>query len=201
MQAFIANGWAHRVVDPDNSVHSAGKAEPLTTTWEIPPNIEFKKLQEAFTGTSTQETFCFTNGNIIDYFVTRTSLDGKAKSDFKSINVSALNMFRCGHVHEVMLGYDKHTYIQAKCWPEMKKDRIYKVVLCMDGDVFDVIGAKCGCPAGMGPCGSCKHIAAVCYALEEFSRFGQIPEFLTSTDKLQEWNKPRQKKLSIMPVQ
>jgi len=35
--------------------------------------------------------------------------------------------------------------------------------------VYDVIGAKCRCPAGKGPCGSCKHIAAVCYALEEFS--------------------------------
>ena len=130
MQAFIANGWAHRVVDPDNFVHSAGKAEPFTTTWEIPSNIEFKKLQEAFTGTSTQETFFFTNGNTIDYFVTRASFDGKGKSDFKSINVSALNMFRCGHVHEVMLGYDKHIYIQAKCWPEMKKDTQRKHGVC-----------------------------------------------------------------------
>ena len=42
----------------------------------------------------------------------------------------------------------------------------------MDVDVYNVIGAKCGCPAGKGPCGSCKHIAAVCYALEEFSHFG-----------------------------
>ena len=147
-----------------------------------------------------QKIFCFTNGNIIDYFVTCTTVDSMARSDYKSINSSALNMFRCGHVHEILIGYDKHIYTQAKCWSEMKKDRIYKVVLCMDADVYDVIGAKCGCPAGKGPCGSCKHIAAVCYALEEFSRFGQIPELLTSTDKLQEWNKPCQRKPPIIPV-
>lgn len=30
----------------------------------------------------------------------------------------------------------------------MGKDRVYKVVLCMDANVFDVIGAECGFPAG-----------------------------------------------------
>ena len=49
-------------------------------------------------------------------------------------------MFQCCHVHEVMIGYDNQFYIQVKCWPETKMARIYKVVLCMDGDVFDVIG-------------------------------------------------------------
>lgn len=29
---------------------------------------------------------------------------------------------------------------------------------------------------------------------------GQIPGFVTSTEKLQEWNKPRRKKLETMPV-
>ena len=114
------------------------------------------------------------------------------------INSSALNMFRCGHVQDIMIGYDKHIYLQAKCLPEMRKDRIYKVVLCMDANVFDVVGAECGCPAGKGPCGSCKHIAAVCYALEEFSRLGKLPEFATCTNRLQAWNKPRQKKVPII---
>ena len=49
MQAFVANGWAHKVVDPDNYVRIAGKAEPLTSTWKI-PELKKKQLQEAFTG-------------------------------------------------------------------------------------------------------------------------------------------------------
>ena len=46
----------------------------------------------------------------------------------------------------------------------------------------------------------CKHIGALCYALEEFSRLRKLPEFLTCTEKLQEWNRPRPKKLAIIPV-
>ena len=99
-----------------------------------------------------------------------------------------------------MIGYDKHIYIQAKCLPEMRKDRVYKILLCMDANVYDVIGTECGCPAGKGPCGSCKHIAALCYALEEFSRLGKLPEYVTCTDKLQQWNKPREKKVPIIPL-
>ena len=40
----------------------------------------------------------------------------------------------------------------------------------------------------------------MCYALEEFSRLGKLPDFLTCTDKLQEWNRPRPKKLAVIPV-
>ena len=50
-------------------------------------------------------------------------------------NISALNnTYVCGHghVHEIMIGYDKHIYIQAKCWPE---------IIIMHG-WSDVTGAK-----------------------------------------------------------
>ena len=57
-----------------------------------------------------------------------------------------------------------------------------------------------GGPAGKGPHASCKHVAALCYALEEYSRFRQLPDFLTCTDKLQEWNRLRPKNLDIISV-
>ncbi|XP_041378943.1 uncharacterized protein LOC121391348, partial [Gigantopelta aegis] len=82
----------------------------------------------------------------------------------------------------------------------MKKDHIYKINLVLDKETLDIAQAECGCPAGKGPHASHKHIAALCYALEEFSRFGKLPDFLTSTERLQQWNKPRPKKLEIMPV-
>ena len=59
----------------------------------------------------------------------------------------------------------------------------------------------CGCAAGMGPKASCKHIAALCYALEEFSRLRQLPEFVMCTDKLQSWNRPRPRKLQAISVE
>ena len=82
----------------------------------------------------------------------------------------------------------------------MRKDRIYKLFLFLDLNTSDIISAECGCPAGKGPCASCKHIGALCYALEEFSRLGKLPEFLTATEKLQEWNRPRPKTLTMIPV-
>ena len=189
------------MVDPYNSVHNAGNLNSLATTeWEIPPNLQLVKLQDAARINNRLGMFCFTNGNLIDYFTVQTATDGLPRGDFKSINRSALDMFRCGHVHEIKIGYEKYIYMQAKCWAEMKKSVIYKISLCLDEEVYDVVGAKCGCPAGKGPTGSCKHIAAVCYALEEFSCFGQLPEFLTSTDRQQEWHRPHLGKLNIVPV-
>ena len=90
--------------------------------------------------------------------------------------------------------------MKANCLPEMRKDRVYKILLFLDLESSDIVAAECGCPAGKAPCASCKHIGAMCFALEEFSRFGHLPEFLTCTDQLQQWNRPRPKKLEVIPV-
>lgn len=91
--------------------------------------------------------------------------------------------------------------IRANCLPEIKKDRVYKLVMQLDGQSIEIEGAQCGCPAGRGPKASCKHIAALCYALEDFSRLQQSPDFLTCTDRLQTWNQPRPKKLEPIAVE
>ena len=45
---------------------------------------------------------------------------------------------------------------------------MYKIVLRLDSTSYEIDGAECGCPAGRGPRASCKHIAVLYYALEEF---------------------------------
>ena len=50
----------------------------------------------------------------------------------------------------------------------MKKTIPYTIKLIIDNKSADVEYATCKCPAGTGPKGSCKHIAAMCYALEDF---------------------------------
>ena len=82
--------------------------------------------------------------------------------------------------------------------PAIDEKRSLEMVL---DEISQDVGAKCGCAAGMGPKASCKHIAALCYALEEFSRLRQLPDFLTCTDKLQSWNQPRPRKLPTVPVE
>ena len=96
----------------------------------------------------------------------------------KAINSSAMNLFRCGHIQDIRVRCEKYMVIQAKCVPEMRKDRIHKLILFLDVETSDIVAAECGCPAGRGPYASCKHIGALCYSLEEFSRFGHLPEFL-----------------------
>ena len=66
---------------------------------------------------------------------------------------------------------------------------------------LDVMGGRSGCPAGKGPTASCKHIAVLCYALEEFARVRKLPELLTCTDRLQSWNQPRSRKLKPVPIE
>lgn len=60
--------------------------------------------------------------------------------------------------------------------------------------------ASCACPAGKGPRGSCKHIGALCYALEEFVRLEYTREFETCTSRLQSRNQPRKRKLDSQSV-
>ena len=141
----------------------------------------------------------FTVGNITAYF-TRITLDGKSANDFKSINSKAYPLFRDGHV-QIILAYttEGKTYYQAECLPEMKKNTIYNVRLVL-GRQSDILHAQCGCPAGKGPNGSCKHIAAMCYALEDFSRVHEVRQTVPCTSQLQTWNQPRKRTLEAAGV-
>ena len=79
----------------------SGSSKDLTevdsTVTVSPPTEGWQSIQSAFNTPS--EVPKFSLSNIIYYFVTRTTVDGKAASDFKSINKSAENLFQCGHVH------------------------------------------------------------------------------------------------------
>ena len=91
-------------------------------------------------------------------------------------------------------GNDNKVYLSAVYLPEMRKDCKYKIQVVLSPST-EILFAEDGCPAGKGPTGSCKHIAAFCYALEEFFRLGFTQPFLSCTSRLQTWNHPRQKKL------
>lgn len=143
----------------------------------------------------------FTLANITDYFISRITVDGKSANDFKNMNTKAYPLFKDGHVQNI-IAYtsDDKTYYEADCLPEMKKNTIYKIRLVLSSHKSDVLQAQCGCPAGRGPNGSCKHIAALCYALEEFSRIHQVRENLPCTSQLQAWNQPRKRTLEVAEV-
>ena len=193
VNSYTRNGWDTQVTDPDKPKYDDQGVDRLRY---LGPTNGWETITTAY---STNCHLEFTNAQIISSFVTRTAEDG---SDFKSLNSSAMNLFRCGHVQSIEVCQQvesSNTYLGADCLPEMKKDRVYKVEIKLEGT--DVMWGRCGCPAGKGPTASCKNIAALCYALEEFARVRKLPEFLTCTDRLQSWNQPRPRKLKPLPIE
>ena len=66
---------------------------------------------------------------------------------------------------------------------------------------YDVCYAECGCPAGMGPHSSCKHIASLANALVDFCKLKSLPDNLTCTDRSQQRNQPRGRHIPPIPVE
>ena len=188
MDACIKYGWEKKE-DPTDKAATVLKF----------PDSGWSLFTDTFPNSSCPLSFSMSN--IVTYFVARTVKDSLPAGDFKSINKSAENLFKCGHIQMLQsVTVDGTVFVKANCLPEMKKDRIYVVKIALEKEKFDMLGAECGCPAGRGPHGSCKHIGALAYALADFVRFKKSPEYLTCTDKLQEWNQPRARKVEPLPA-
>ena len=193
VKAFIQYGWADNIVDPDNVsvTNDESYGAPKTDNW-----MDIKEFYK-----SPDDVPRFTNAQIVTYFVTRQVCDSRLCGDFKAINRSAINLFRCGHLQQVeVLNTNDTLWLQAYCLPEMKKDKTYKVELSISRGKWEISSGKCRCPAGKGPAATCKHIGALRYLFMGFCESGTIPEFFTCTQHLQEWNRPRAKKLDAKAV-
>ena len=223
VDAYIRNGWAGKIVDPDKKtwtgvqlIESVSSTLPLCLPGTVSSSqlASAESLQVSETGVDCvagwkplKQTFTqssplnFINAEIVNYFVVWKTVDDLPACDVKRLNSSALGLFRCGNVQDITVSFQNYIYIKASCLPEMRKDRAYKLIFVLGKESFDVLEAKCGCPAGKGPGkgphASCKHIGALCYALKEYTRIGKCPEYVTYTEKLQSWNKPRTKNVKL----
>ena len=171
VKAFIQYGLADSIVDPDNVsvTNDESYGAPKTDNW-----MDIKEFYK-----SPDDVPRFTNAQIVTYFVTRQVCDSRLCGDFKAINRSAINLFRCGYLQQVeVLNTNDTLWLQAYCLPEMKKDKTYKVELSISHGKWEISSGKCRCPAGKGPAATCKHIGAVCYLFMGFCESGTIPEFL-----------------------
>ena len=77
-------------------------------------------------------------------------------------------------------------------------------MLTLEKNTADITNAKCTCPAGQGPFGSCKHLSALCYALEDYVKLRDIAMEVgehSCTSLLQKWNQPRKRRLDSKKVQ
>ena len=143
MRSYIVYGWADNLIDPvggsnevtqDQSLSTAG--EPGDVVW---PADGWCGIGQAWK--SPQAVPCFTNGHIVQYFVTRILIDGLPASDFKSINQSALYLYCCGHVQNIEVCTSARVWIRSIRLPEMKKDEVHKLFVSLDEFSFDVLTA------------------------------------------------------------
>ena len=202
VQSYIDGGLDKDLLDPDNGENIARKRRNLginagnvaadNDVFMFPPHTaQWKGIIDGRTLLPE-----FSLANMMTYFVTRKVCDGQSAGDFKHVNNHSFPLFKAGHIQRIRVikGNDSNVYLSAICLPEMRKDREYKIQVVLSPSA-EILFAEDGCPAGKGPTGSCKHIAAFCYALEEFVRLGFTRPFLSCTSRLQTWNQPRQKKL------
>jgi hypothetical protein len=196
-QCLCKYGWDKNLIDPHGHTKESARSSHTAAPQHCPfPTDGWKQVYK-----SPDAVFRFNNGHIVSYFVTRSVIDGLPAGDFQSINSSAENLFRCGHIQGIEIcPVTTALYISASCLPEMRKYRVYNLSLALN-QLCDITYASCGCPAGMGPSGSCKHIGALCYGFGDFCKSGSTLELLTCTDKLQSWNKPRGRKVDPIPVE
>lgn len=61
----------------------------------------------------------------------------------------------------------------------------------MDKRTGDTLNSDCECPAGKGPHGTCKHLAAVLLMLQHFTETGSIVIDKSCTENLQLFHKPK----------
>ena len=147
----------------------------------------------------------FTIEKVLDYLVYRKEEDNMRAEDWKSFKSGGFKLFKEGHVHNIMVHRQGIIFgVNCRCLPEMKKDRVYKINVEISTETSSVHLAECSCPAGKGPHGSCKHIAATLFALENFYTIFHCQEAegesLSCTSKLQMWNQPRKKRLDSKPA-
>lgn len=204
--SYIKNGWEDTFLDKwqhlsdKQTVNKESvNTRTVTNTIDFPGSAEWTPLINA-----KNDVPAFNMQNIVCYFIDRKTKDEEANKDYKNVSNKAFGLFKHGHVQNIEISTDiDRVHFRCDCLPEMKKNVKYKLKLSLlkSGDHSgEIVYASCPCPAGKGPFGSCKHVAAICYALEEFTRFNSTREFETCTSRLQEWNQPRKRKLDAQSV-
>ena len=171
---------------------------------EAPPTVSSNHATSTTPWTNIKDDplrMCsFTTEKLTNYFVYCKDSDGLERQDWKSLNSGGYGLFAEGHVQDVMIKINNgECLIKANVLPEIKKDKKYAVSATINQQTNNVVEAACSCPAGCGPQGSCKHIAALCFCVESFVRTRDVSLDLgeeACTAALQKWNQPRKRRLN-----
>ena len=125
MKAYIENGWAHHIMNPDGHSQSSEASAEVGCSVSSPTS-GWKSIKTAFHSSTDVP-----NISISNTFIQRKAVDGKATIGFKSMNACE-RLFRCGHVQALSVtDEEEFWWVKADCRPEMKKDKMYRMVMSL----------------------------------------------------------------------
>jgi hypothetical protein len=80
---------------------------------------------------------------MVTYLVSRTVSDGLPAGDFNAMNQKAKKIFDCGHAQNIQVCTCLScVWIRADCHPELKKNTVYKIVLSLSNNSYDIESAS-----------------------------------------------------------
>lgn len=91
-----------------------------------------------------------------------------------------------------MLQSPEGGYFTGMVKAAMKKRVAYNFKLEIDMNLGEVLNSHCECPAGKGPHGTCKHIAAVLLLMVHFNETKELLVEKSCTETLQKFHRPCQ---------
>ncbi|XP_069678760.1 uncharacterized protein [Periplaneta americana] len=167
------------------------------------PTLDFPEVLDGFQDivSAHRSEIKLSSFELINYFIFRKSeINGCSVSNYRSLCDSGYRLFNDRFINFIKCYVNSSAvFIISQVKSEYTKNKKYEVKLVLNKSSI-ISGADCECVAGAGPKASCKHIAALCYALEHFSKSGEIKCSQTCTQVLQTFHRPANKKRTQSPI-
>ena len=170
-----------------NNVIAVDIPLPVSVDW---PQSGFHQLTPA----SISECPPVSQQLIRNYFILRTACDHQQSGDIQALRKGHL-LVESKRVEACSLrsSDDKlYSFFTGIVKAAMKRKVAYNVKLKLDSGSGEILNSDCECPAGKGPHGTCKHIAAILQMLDIFVRTSSLLCRKSCTDTLQTFHQPRQ---------
>ena len=129
--------------------------------------------------------------SIEGYFVYRRAIDNLNAGDIKGITKGRL-LLESERVEAGSFTQSNNKteyFFTAIVAAAMKKKVSYSVKVKVT-QTGEILNSDCECPAGKGPHGSCKHVAALLLMLQALKETGQLLLKNSCTENLQTFHKP-----------
>eukprot|EP00105_Crassostrea_gigas_P029744 XP_011451771.1 PREDICTED: uncharacterized protein LOC105345344 [Crassostrea gigas] len=157
---------------------------PVSVGWPVSGYQQLQKEHKVFLPKITKE-------QIDQYFVYRMAGDKQFTKDIKAVSKGNA-MFQGNRVQACSVTVkDNSIYFTGIVGAAMKNKVSYNYKLKMDKSTGDTLNSDCECPAGKGPHGTCKHLAAVLLMLQHFTETGSVVIDKSCTENLQLFHKPK----------